>query len=101
MLLPAYTNDGDVRQLLPSIIVRPQERLWYGISMTVDKAHENRVRRAAERQGLTLSKSRIRDPLALRYGWYIYRGKRELAHFRELDGAERWLADPASRVKAG
>jgi hypothetical protein len=65
--------------------------------MAVNKAHENRLRRAAERQGFTLSKSRTRDELALAYGWYIRKGRRELAHFRDLEAAERWLLDPASR----
>lgn len=36
-----------------------------------DKARENRLRRAASRQGLTLGKSRARDPLADTYGRYI------------------------------
>lgn len=70
-------------------------RLWYDSGM--DKAQENRARRAAERQGFRLVKSRVRDPLALDYGWHIVRGRRELAHFRDLADAERWLADPASR----
>jgi hypothetical protein len=62
-----------------------------------DKARENRARRAAQRQGFTLIKSRRRDPLATDYGWYIRRGRRQLAHFRELADVERWIADPASR----
>ncbi len=63
----------------------------------MDKARENRARRAAGRQGYKLVKSRVRDPLALRYGWYICKGKRQLAHFRDLDGAERWLTHPEER----
>jgi hypothetical protein len=36
------------------------------------KAAENRLRRKAERQGLTLRKSRLRDPHATGYGlWYL------------------------------
>jgi hypothetical protein len=65
--------------------------------MALDKAHENRIRRAAERQGFALSKSRVRDPLALAYGWYISKGHRRLAHFHDLEQAEHWLANPASR----
>ena len=65
--------------------------------MTSVKARENRLRRAAERQGLRLSKSRTRDPLALSFGWYVYRGRRRLAHFRDLDGVERWLTDLETR----
>ena len=34
------------------------------------KVYENRLRRAAERQGLRLKKSRARDPRALAYGTY-------------------------------
>ena len=63
----------------------------------VDKARENRLRRAAERQGFRLVKSRVRDPLALAYGWSVMRGKRQMARFRELDGVERWLAHPEER----
>jgi hypothetical protein len=63
----------------------------------MDKAQENRARRAAERQGFRLVKSRVRDPLALDYGWHIFGGRRELAHFRDLADVKRWLADPASR----
>ena len=63
----------------------------------MDKAREHKARRAATRQGLRLVKTRTRDPLALTYGWYVYRGKRQLAHFRDLDVAEQWLSDPESR----
>ncbi|WP_200213399.1 hypothetical protein [Micromonospora coerulea] len=38
--------------------------------MTDDKVRENRLRRMAERQGLTLTKSRRRDPRAVDYGKY-------------------------------
>ena len=38
--------------------------------VTDDKLRENRLRRAAHRQGLWLTKSRRRDPNALRYGLY-------------------------------
>jgi hypothetical protein len=34
------------------------------------KVRENRVRRAADRQGLRLSKSRVRDPNARDFGLY-------------------------------
>lgn len=34
------------------------------------KVVENRLRRAAERQGLRLEKSRLRDPRAIGYGTY-------------------------------
>ena len=35
-----------------------------------DKVRENRLRRKAERQGLILQKSRLRDPQAVGYGTY-------------------------------
>jgi hypothetical protein len=35
-----------------------------------DKVTENRIRRMAQRQGLQLTKSRRRDPLALDFGRY-------------------------------
>ncbi len=37
---------------------------------TAQKVRENRLRNAARRQGLTLSRSRSRDPLALDFGTY-------------------------------
>ena len=39
--------------------------------MTQQKVRENRLRRAAERQGLRLEKSRRRDPRATDYGTYM------------------------------
>jgi hypothetical protein len=63
----------------------------------MDKARINKARRAAERQGFTLRKSRTRDPLALDFGWHVGKGTRQLAHLRTLEELERWLADPASR----
>lgn len=37
-----------------------------------EKVRENRLRRAAERQGLILRKSRRRDPLSLTFGrWWV------------------------------
>lgn len=38
--------------------------------MSDEKVRENRLRRAASRQGLGLQKSRRRDPRALDYGGY-------------------------------
>lgn len=66
----------------------------------MDKARENRLRRAAERQGFALRKSRTRDPLALDYGWHVLRGRREMAHLRDLAEVERWLSNPDSRSAA-
>lgn len=36
-----------------------------------EKTRENRLRRAAERQGLSLQKSRRRDPRAVDFGTYM------------------------------
>jgi len=69
--------------------------------LVMDKARENRARRAAERQGFTVRKSRTRDPLAIAYGWHILRGRREVAHLRDIGELERWLADRASRSGGG
>jgi hypothetical protein len=62
-----------------------------------DKAKINRARRAAERQGLVLRRSRTRDELALDYGWHVLRGRRELAHLRDLASVEHWLTHPEER----
>lgn len=48
---------------------------WYGCAVEEStggqlKALENRMRRVAERQGLTLTKSRRRDPRAIGYGTF-------------------------------
>lgn len=44
--------------------------------MTNDKVRENRLRRAAARQGLRLEKSRRRDPRALDFGaWWLVDAK--------------------------
>ena len=49
-----------------------QHHYGYGPSMSdEDKVRENRLRRAAQRQGLTLTKSRRRDPRATDYGTYM------------------------------
>lgn len=64
---------------------------------SVDKVRENRARRAADRQGLVLVKSRRRDPLALDYqrywltdavGGLVAGGE----HGMTLDAIERELA---------
>ena len=40
-----------------------------------EKVRENRLRRAADRQGLVLTKSKRRDPRALDFGlWWLHRG---------------------------
>jgi hypothetical protein len=39
--------------------------------MVTEKSRETRLRRMAERQGLRLVKSRLRDPNAIGYGKYV------------------------------
>jgi hypothetical protein len=58
------------------------------------KTFENRCRRAAQRQGLELVKSRRRDPLALDYGTYrLYgpRSKTPVAEFADLIETAEYL----------
>ncbi|RZU16412.1 hypothetical protein EV645_3977 [Kribbella rubisoli] len=52
-----------------------------------DKVRENRVRRAAERQGLQLEKSRRRDPRAIDYGRYWLRQDDEIVYGDSRTGA--------------
>ena len=67
--------------------------------MTTNKVRENRLRRMAERQGLTITKSRRRDPRATDYGIYwIADARTNLLHkgpyqdgFRDLDEVEAFL----------
>jgi hypothetical protein len=40
------------------------------LSATEFKTYENRLRRAADRQGLRLEKARVRDPRAIDHGTY-------------------------------
>lgn len=64
-----------------------------------DKVRENRLRRMAERQGLTFTRSRRRDPRAVDYGRItLTSGDTVLIETADLDELERWLDDPASRV---
>jgi hypothetical protein len=59
---------------------------------------ENRSRRAAERQGLTLAKIRRRDPLAIGHGRWLLRGPAGALLIGDetagatLDEVERYLA---------
>jgi hypothetical protein len=71
--------------------------------MTSEKAHENKLRRMAERQGFFLQKSRIRDPYANGYKkWWIVDPETDISATAEegisLDEAEAWLkTDKGSR----
>lgn len=72
-----------------------------------DKVRENRLRRAAQRQGLTIVKSRRRDPRATDYGvYYIAEVTAPGGHWRSremltpeqgfsLDEVEAFLDAPA------
>jgi hypothetical protein len=65
------------------------------MARTEDRAREVRLRRAAERQGLSLHKSRRRDKLALDYGTYMLRDGRGLDLLdgnASLDDVEEYLA---------
>ena len=65
--------------------------------MTSEKVRENRLRRMAKRQGLALSKSRRRDPLAIDYGQWRLQGRGKDRAFFDLDQGERYLTDPTRR----
>src|SRR3712207_211748 len=52
------------------IIGAEQQAMDEAVMHLEEKVRENRLRRMAQRQGLTLQKSRRRDPYALDYGKY-------------------------------
>ncbi len=63
------------------------------------KVFENRLRRAARRQGLRLEKSRTRDPRALDYGKYWLLDNRNIVvyghgHRAPLDQIAKYLQEP-------
>jgi hypothetical protein len=67
--------------------------------MADDKVRENRLRRMARRQGVTLHKSRRRDPYANDYGVYWLSSSRHAnqilsPEFGNLDQVEIWLQLP-------
>ena len=65
--------------------------------MTAEKVQEIRARRAADRQGLRLTKSRRRDPRALDYGSYRLtdtNGETVAGPFTDLDEVESYLSKP-------
>lgn len=59
--------------------------------MTEEKIRENRLRRAAARQGLTLHKSRTRDPRALDYGRWRISGPGVDVECEDVDQVEAYL----------
>ena len=79
--------------------------MWPGIGSGMlsgmeqgEKVRENRLRRMAERQGLSLTRSRRRDPLALDYGkyWLIHADGSRVTPLGggTLDEIERYLTSP-------
>jgi hypothetical protein len=63
------------------------------------KVREDRLRRMAQRQGYTLTKSRRRDPLAYDYGWYRLQGA-DADAFEGLDGVEAYLTRHVTKEKS-
>jgi hypothetical protein len=61
-------------------------------SPRIDKVRENRLRRMAQRQGKTLSRSRVRDPFALGYGIYSIDG----IEIGDMDAVEAHLTRKAT-----
>lgn len=62
--------------------------------MTDDKIRDNRLRRAAARQGLELTRSRRRDPRALEFGRYCLtnsKGEPVLPAWSTADEIEKYL----------
>lgn len=51
---------------------------WDDTGDAWSKVRENKVRRAAERQGYAISKNRRRDPRALGYGTYSLSGNQSV-----------------------
>jgi len=65
---------------------------WGSGTTAFDKAVENRLRRVAERQGLTLRKNRRRDKRAVDYGvWYLERGEQCVRESRDLKDIAKYL----------
>ena len=69
---------------------------------TQEKVRENRIRRMAHRQGLRLTKSRVRDPRAIGFNCYGLSDERNVAVFgyergwlsASLDDLEIYLTQP-------
>lgn len=73
------------------------------VSSTPDKIRENRLRRMAQRQGMTVHRSRRRDPLAIDFGTFalddLATGRRLLEGLT-IDELERELDRGRARVYA-
>ena len=64
------------------------------MTTTAERTREQRLRRAARRQGLSLQKSRVRDPRALDYGKWIVldaQGRTLGRELPDLDAVEGYL----------
>jgi hypothetical protein len=68
--------------------------------VTADKVRENRLRRVAERRGLSLVKSRRRDPRSIDYGMFmivdpyanaVVAGELDSPRALSLDQVEEWF----------
>jgi hypothetical protein len=65
-----------------------------------EKVRENQLRRAANRQGFTLSRFRRRDPLGRDYGKYLILDMDtgdQVASRLTLDEVETWVKNPSQR----
>ncbi len=77
------------------------------ITSTAEKVRENRLRRAAKRQGYALQKSRARDPRAMDYGCYmltdsytnnmVVAGELNSPRAMTLEQVEAWLTSGERR----
>jgi hypothetical protein len=74
---------------------------------TPEKAREIRLRRAAQRQGFTVARSRSRNPRTADYGYYAIAdmntnaweaGISTTGHSMTLDDVEEWLTDRLVRA---
>jgi hypothetical protein len=93
----ASTLDLLGRTAHDSTFPRPPVRVWYAAGMEKgEKARENRARRALERRGYRMAKSRRRDPHAIGYGEYVITNARGQAPrtrvvLSSIDEVEQWL----------
>ena len=70
---------------------------------TTDKVRENRLRRMAERQGLSLVKCRRRDPRAVGFGRYALVKQNttvdaDTSYDQTLDDVEEYLTKPSRKA---
>lgn len=98
----ALGKDGQ-QVVCPDCVTRDeQQELDEDAMALAEKVRENRLRRAAERQGFKLSKSRRRDPRATDYGGFmlidvstngVVAGGNPYAYSLNLDEIEAFLND--------